>query len=129
MNIFTVDLKNQSGELAHLCEALAQRQVNIELAGLTAGDHGLVSFTASDDAAARAALEAARVPYTVHPALQVSIPDRPGEVAKVARKLADAHINIDTLLPISICAGEVVLALCVDKPDDAGRILGDQIVG
>jgi hypothetical protein len=129
MNIFSVDLKNQPGELAHLCEALAQRQVNIELAGLTAGDHGLVSFTASDEAAARAALEAASVPYTMHPALQVSCPDRPGEAANVARRLADAHVNIDTLLPISICAGEVILAVCVDKPDEAQRVLGNQVVG
>jgi hypothetical protein len=129
MNIFTVDLKNQPGELAHLCEALAQRQVNIELAGLTAGDHGFVSFMASDEATARAALDAASVPFTAHPAIQVSTPDRPGEAANIARRLADAHVNIDTLLPISICAGEVILAVCVDKPDDARRVLGDQIVG
>jgi hypothetical protein len=128
MNIFTVDLKNQPGELAHVCEALAQQGVNIELAGLTAGDHGLVSFTASDEAAARRALDSATVPYTAHPALQVSSPDRPGEAAKIARKLADAHVNIDALLPVSICTGEVVLAVCVDKPDDARRVLGDQVV-
>src|SRR5262245_3879990 len=129
MNIFTVDLKNQPGELAHICEALAQRRVNIELAGLTAGDHGLVSFGASDESAARAALEAARVPYTMHPALQVSCPDRPGEAATNARRLADAHVNIDTLLPISICAGEVILAVCADNLDEARRVLGDQVVG
>jgi len=129
MNIFTVDLKNQPGELAHLCDSLAERGINIELAGITAGDHGLVSFTASDDEAARGALDSASVPYTVHPALQIKSPDRPGEAAKIARKLSDAHVNIDTLLPISICGGEVVLAICVDKPDDARRALGEQVVG
>ncbi len=128
MNIFTVDLKNQPGELAHVCEALAQRGVNIELAGITSGDHGLVSVTASDEAAARTALGSASVSFTEHPAIQVKTADRPGEAAKIARKLSDAHVNIDCLMPISICGGEVMLAIGVDSPDEARRVLGDQIV-
>jgi hypothetical protein len=128
MNIFTVDLKNQPGELAHMCDALAQRDINIELAGVTAGDHGLVCFTASDEDATRAALDSASVSFTEHPALQVRSPDRPGEAAKIARKLSDAHVNIEYLIPTSICGGEVVIALGVDKPNDARTALGDQIV-
>lgn len=128
MNIFTVDLKNQPGELAHLCEALAQRGINLELAGVTAGDHGLVSFTASDEEAARGALGAASVSFTEHPAIRVKSPDQPGEAAKIARKLSDAHVNIDCLMPTSICGGEVILALSVDRPDEARRALGEQVV-
>jgi hypothetical protein len=128
VNIFTIDLKNQPGELAHVCEALAQRGVNIELSATTAGDHGLISLVASDEAAARSALDGAKVGYTEHPALQVKSPDRPGEAAKIARKLSEAGINIECVSPISICAGEVVLALSVDKPDEARRALGDQVV-
>jgi hypothetical protein len=48
---------------------------------------------------------------------------------RFARKLTDANINIEGLLPISICGGEVVFATCVDKPDDARHVLGEQIVG
>jgi len=32
-------------------------------------------------------------------------------------------------MQISIYAGELVLAICVDKPDDARRVVGDQVVG
>jgi hypothetical protein len=128
MNIFTVDLKNQPGELAHMCDALAQRDINIELAGVTAGDHGLVCFTASDEDAARAALDSASVSFTEHPALQVRSADRPGEAAKIARKLSDAHVNIEYLIPTSICGGEVIFTLTVDKPNDARTALGEQIV-
>jgi hypothetical protein len=129
MNLFTVDLKNQPGELAHLGDAFGQRGVNIEVAGVTAGDHGFVYFTASDEDAARAALEAANVPYTMHPALQIKCPDEPGAAGRFARKLADASINIEGLLPILICGGEVVFAARVDQPDEARRILGDQVIG
>jgi hypothetical protein len=129
MNLFTVDLKNQPGELAHLGEALGQYGVNIELAGVTAGDHGFVCFTASDEDAARTALQAANLPYAQHPALQVKCSDQPGEVGRLARKLTDANINIEGVLPISICNGEVIFATCVDKPDEARRALGEQVVG
>lgn len=129
MNLFTIDLKNQPGELAHLGEVFGQHGVNIEVGGITAGDHGFVHFTASDEDAARAALEAANVPYTMHPALQIKCPDRPGEAGRFARKLADASINIEGLLPISICGGEVVFAAWVDKLDEARQLLGEQIIG
>ena len=66
MNVFTVDLKNQPGELAHLGEALGQRGINLQLSGVTAGDHGLVYFTASDEDAARTAAWACQ-PTTCSP--------------------------------------------------------------
>jgi hypothetical protein len=129
MNLFTVDLKNQPGELAHVGESLGQSSVNIEVCGVTAGDHGLVSFIASDEDAARAALEAASLPFTEHPAVQIKCADQPGEVGRFARKLADASVNIEGLLAISICGGEAIFAAAVDKPDEARRILGEQVVG
>jgi hypothetical protein len=129
VNLFTVDLKNQPGELAHLGEALGERGINLQLGGVTAGDHGFVYFTASDEDAARIALQAANIGFTEHPAIQVKCADQPGEAGRFARKLADANINIEGLLSTSICGGEVVYALCADNLDEARRLLGDQVVG
>lgn len=129
MSIFTADLKNQPGELAHMCDALARRDINLKMAGITAGDHGFVSFTASDEEAARAALNAAGISFTEHPAFMVKVPDRPGRAATVARLLSEAHVNIESILATSICGGEVILAIGVDKMDDARRALGEMVVG
>jgi hypothetical protein len=129
MNIYTVELKNQPGELAHVCEVLGRGGVNIELGGATAGDHGTLCFTASDESAAAAALEGAGIEFRAHPALQIRCPDQPGEAAKFARKLANANVNVECLLPVSICQGEAVEALCVDKVEEARAALGDQVVG
>jgi hypothetical protein len=129
MNIYTVELKNQPGELAHVCEVLGRDGVNIELAGVTAGDHGVVCFTASDESAATTALEGAGIDFTAHPALRVTCADRPGEAAKFARKLANANVNVEWLLPVSICQGESAYALCVDNVDEARTALGDQVAG
>jgi len=129
MNVFTVDLKNQPGELAHVCEALGARGVNIELAGIGTGDHGQLFLTANDEDAARRALDSARVPYTELQSLQVRCKDQPGAVAAFTSKLAQAHVNVTCLLPTSICGGEAVFALCVDRIDDARQALGNQIIG
>jgi hypothetical protein len=129
MVIFAADLKNQPGELAHMCDALAQRGVNVELAGLTSGGHGLVLFTASDETAARAALIEASVSFAEHPSLLVKTPDQPGEAAKIGRLLSQALVNIEAYLPTSICGGEVTVAIGVDKVDEARRALGDMVVG
>lgn len=127
MNIYTVELKNQPGELAHVCEVLGRGGVNIELSGATTGDHGTVSFTVSDEPATAAALEGAGIDYTQHPALQVTCADRPGETAKFAHKLANAEVNVEWLLPMSICQGEVVFAVSVDKIDEARSALAGQV--
>ena len=69
MNLFSVELKNQPGELAHLADVCAQRRINLELAGVVTGDHGTVVFTASDEPALRAALEGAGIEFSERPAL------------------------------------------------------------
>ena len=129
MNLFSIELKNQPGELARLCEVLAPRSVNVQLAGVTAADHGTVTFSASDEAATRTALEAAGIEFTERSALQVKCADQPGELAKISRKLANANVNIDGLLEVSICQGEVIFAISADKLDDARTVLAEQVVG
>jgi hypothetical protein len=128
MNLFTVELRNQPGGLAHFGEVVAQGGVNMELAGVTTGDHGTIVFTASDEAAARTALEGAGIEFTERPALQVKCLDQAGEAGKIGRTLANANVNIDALLSISICQGEVVFALTVDKLDEARGALAEQVV-
>jgi hypothetical protein len=63
MNLFSVELKNQPGELAHLGDVCAQRGVNVQLAGVVTGERGTILFTASDEAA-RTALEGAGLEFS-----------------------------------------------------------------
>lgn len=127
MIVFVADLKNQPGSLAHMCEALAACSINLVLAGAHTGDHGVVPFTASDEGAARSVLNEIGVSFNEYPALTLKLPHRPGEAAKVARKLSDAHINIEVWLPTVICGDDINVAVGVDKADDARRLLGDLV--
>ena len=52
MSVFTVELKNQPGELARLCEAMADRGVNLILCATARGEQGTVVFIADDEASA-----------------------------------------------------------------------------
>jgi hypothetical protein len=78
MNRFSVELKNQPGELAHLGDVCAQRGVNLQLAGLMTGERGTILFTASGDAAVRTALEGAGLEFIERPALHVKCADQAG---------------------------------------------------
>jgi hypothetical protein len=77
----------------------------------------------------RTALERAGLEFTERPARQVKCADQPGEAAKSGRTLADAGVNIEGLLEVSICQGELIFAIAVDKPEDARAALSDQNVG
>ena len=71
MSVFTVDLKNQPGELARLCEAMASRGVNLILCATTRGEDGTAAFIADDEASAETALAGAGAGYTRRPALTI----------------------------------------------------------
>ena len=71
MSVFTVDLKNQPGELARLCEAMAGRGVNLILCATSRGEDGTVAFLADDEASAETALADAGLGYKRRPALTI----------------------------------------------------------
>ena len=95
MSVFTVDLKNQPGELARLCEAMAGRGVNLILCSTTCGEDGTVAFIADDEASAETALADAGIGYARRPALTIRMENQPGTGAATFRELADAGVNAD----------------------------------
>lgn len=128
MSAFTVELKNQPGELARLCEAMAASGVNLILCATTHGDSGAVVFVADDEASARTVLEGAGMEYTMRPALIVRMENLPGAGAATFRKLGNAGINVDLLLPVRISDDLFFAVIGVDDVDKARGALGDQVV-
>lgn len=94
----SIHVSDEPGGLAGAAEALGAAGVNIEgLAGLGGGGEGHVHLLVDDAAAARAALEG--VGYTVDGereavVLDVAGDDRPGKLGELARKAADAGVNL-----------------------------------
>lgn len=120
MTEFIVDMENRPGRLATLTEALAAFDVNIE--ALTAYGHdgdGTVRLITSDAPTTRRVLDEASLHFEEHTILAVSLPHRPGELARITRSLADAGVNIDALYVLRANADGIDLAISVDQPESA----------
>jgi hypothetical protein len=84
--------EDRPGQLAGLVQALSRSGVNIE--GI-AEIEGVVHVLARDPSAARAALRSGG--YPIEGELEVVVlpmPDRPGELHMILRRLADAGVNV-----------------------------------
>ena len=128
MSAFIVTLDDQPGELARLCEAMAGSGVNLLLCATTYSGSGAVAFIADDEASAQDVLEAAGLEYLMRPALTVELENLPGAGAAAFRKLADAGVNVDLLLPVRITDELFFAVICVDDEEAARAALGDLVI-
>ena len=128
MSAFAVSLADQPGELARLCEAMADSGVNLLLCATTYSGSGVLAFIADDEAAAQDVLEAMGLEYLMRPALTIKLENLPGAGAAAFRKLADAGVNVDLLLPVRITDELFFAVICVDDEAAARAVLGDQVV-
>ena len=95
----TVVLENRPGTLADLGEALAQAGVNIDgMCGFPCEGSGIIHILVQDANAARQALEEAGLRVGVErDVILYDAEDRPGMLGEIARKLADAGVNVDLI--------------------------------
>jgi hypothetical protein len=94
MKDLAIALENRPGALAEMGEALGRSGVSIEGGGVW-GD--VAHFLFADAAAARAALESAgiRVVAENEVLIQKLRQDEAGQLGKIARRMADAGVNIE----------------------------------
>jgi hypothetical protein len=92
---FSVHVDNHPGSLARICRTLADRGVNI-IAFQSIPSHKtvLVCLVTDNAAAAQSVLDQEGIIYTEAEVAQVKLSNRPGELARVADQLGEAHINI-----------------------------------
>jgi hypothetical protein len=121
MKDLTLRLENRPGTLADLGEATGRAGINIE--GMS-GDNRqgeTLHILVEDPAAARDALSGAGIEVTdEREVLVVEVEDRPGTLGEVARKLADAGVNVDL---VYATFGSTRAVLGVDDPDKARAAL------
>ena len=93
---FTVLMEDQPGTLGKVCRALADRNVNIlGLHSFPIGGKAVTRFVVDNPTAAKTALDTERLTCTETEVVQVKLPHRPGEIARVASRLGEANININ----------------------------------
>lgn len=123
-NQFVVQLRNQPGALANLAEELAAHDIDVRaIGGGGLGDVGHVIMTTTDDEATRAVLDAGGYTFVEGESILAEVEDRPGGMARIARALADAGVNIRGHLFLGRWGDRAMLGFVVDKPDRARPIL------
>ncbi len=126
MNAFIVELGNQPGSLASVAKATAERGINITgIAGATVGNQGAISLITNDEAGTRSCLDAHGFTYREIGLVSAALEDHPGSLADAARRLADADVNIEALLPTGMDGNRITVAFGVDNVDAAKQALGE----
>jgi len=128
MNTFIVELKHRPGELAKLAESIAAKGIDItSFSGVTCGDSGSVALVTNDEAGTRRALQDAGFHAREIELVTASLPNVPGALAEVARKLANAGINIEAALPTGMTGSNVSVAFATDQPAKAKTIVSERV--
>jgi hypothetical protein len=123
-NQFVVQLKNEPGAMATLAEALAANGVDLRaIGGGGIGDAGHVIMTTADDDRTRKVLEDGDYAFIEGESILAEVDDRPGGMARIARALADAGINIYGHLFLGRWGDRAMFAFVVDDAERARPIL------
>jgi hypothetical protein len=123
-NQFVVQLDNRPGAMATLAEALASRGVDLRaIGGGGIGDSGHVIMTTADDDTTRKVLEEGGYTFIEGESILAEVDDKPGGMARIARSLADAGVNIYGHLFLGRWGDRAMFAFVVDNPDLARPIL------
>lgn len=125
MTEFTVHLANQPGMLACLTEKLAEAGISIEaLAAFGVNEVGLVRVMVDDAPATRSVLRSNDITFEERPVQVTTLPHRPGAVAAMTRRLADAGVNIDALYLLRSSAEGLEFAIGIDDAEAATGLAG-----
>jgi hypothetical protein len=122
MKDLTITLEDRPGRLSDLGEATGKAGINIEgMCATSGGGSAEVHVLVDDAAAAREALGSAGIEVdTESDVLVIDVEDRPGTMGEVARKVAEAGVNIRLAYSTF---GDVKLVLGVDDLDRARSAL------
>lgn len=126
MQAFMVDCKNKPGELAKLTQTLADKGINITgFTGAACGDQGSICLITNDEAGTRKALEAAHYKVRETELTMATVQDKPGSLAEVCRRLANAGVNIEAALPTGMGSDGIHVAFATDNASKARSALGE----
>src|SRR6266496_3387894 len=93
---FSLSMQDQPGTLGKICQALADRGVNIlAFQSMPCEGKSLVRFVVDNPTTAKSVLDSQKLPYKEMEVVQTKFPHRPGELARAASQLGEANINID----------------------------------
>jgi hypothetical protein len=128
VDYFAMDVPDKPGEGARITGALAEAGVNLlAFTGFPSGRRAQIDFVPQDTAAFKAAAKQARIKVKARKTgFLVQGDDRPGAVAGLLKRLADAKINVTAIDAVAAGMGRYGAILWVKSRDvnKAAKALG-----
>jgi hypothetical protein len=114
---FMIELADKPGALADVTEAIAAKGVNItSVSGATCGDMGRIAIATDDAAKTSAALSEIQSTFEQKEITTVPMRHEPGTLAKAARQLAKAGVNIESVLLLGMQGNEIEVGFVTSDP-------------
>lgn len=123
--------KDKVGLLADISYVLAKEKINIEQVDASVLNENavvMVGVLSARYEKAKEALEKNRYKVLPSESIIVKLEDKPGALAEMSRKLADAKINMTNIHVLGKDGEYVFDSVTVDKPKEARKVLGSAVV-
>ena len=121
--------KNEVGVIADISRVLADNEINIETISAEAlDDKGTITLTADDHDGALRALTEAGFKTVTDDSLLVSLKDEPGALAKMAEKLKQGGVNIQSLHIVDRRGDYTTVAILPDDREKAESLLDSESI-
>lgn len=129
MKEVTIIVPNKVGELAAITEDLGNNGINIlSISAMGFEDKGVVHLITSDERSALRVLNKRGLDVRLSDVLVVTIPDRPGELAKIVKKISRAGINIEGVYQLKKDKGIAEIVIKPENIDEALAVLHENNV-
>lgn len=121
---FEVKVGSSTRNILHIADILAEGGVNLTTVSIEKfeGDAYIRLLTSDSEACARTLMKA-DMQYHTRPVLVAEVEDRPGQWAKIAKKLADANLEIEASYLLSRDGGKMKFVFAVDDPKKGEAVL------
>lgn len=123
----SVFIENKSGRLAEVTRILGDAEINIRALSLAdTSDFGILRLIVNDREKAKAVLKEKGFTVTKTEVVAVEVPDRPGGLYQILRKLDSETINVEYMYAfVERCGENAVIIFRFDETDKAIKILMD----
>jgi hypothetical protein len=129
MKEITIVTPARNGLVADISAALGEADVNIEsLDAFVVREWDIVHLTVSNYDTALTVLRDAGYDAITEDAVVVNLTDRPGALAQLTRRLTDAGVAMRSMRILHRQAGEAMVAISMDRSDEAMRLIEDLLV-
>lgn len=122
---FEITVQNKIGALADVSEALAKSKINIRAIATEVKDAGLgvVKVITDDEQNTRKLLSMGNFEFEEYDVVPVKLSDRPGELARLSRGLANLGVDIESVFVLDKENGMTEVALKVNDLAKAKKLL------